>query len=191
MSAHRKHRVTDDELQAMIQMRLLKHASWKEIARRRGYASKDSVRLAVIRAVKATGDENLLRTIRRWRAYPPRAHPNAGGYMRLRLPGHPLASSTGRVFEHRMVLYDAIGPGPHPCSQCSQVLDWPEIVVDHINRKRTDNRLGNLRVCCHSCNTRLAWQPGIDYPAWWDDPEGPDDIEWWETDGVEIRRRAA
>ena len=105
--------------------------------------------------------------------------------MRLRMPGHPLASARGRVFEHRMVLYNRIGAGPHPCELCGEILEWPEIVVDHVNCVRTDNRLENLRVCCRGCNARRGsmrrWYPGRDYPAWMDDPDCPDDFEGWEA----------
>lgn len=71
---------------------------------------------------------------------------------------HPLAGSTGRVFEHRKVLYDSIGPGPHPChwhpqSDCGKTsLGWDEIHVDHLNDVPNDNRLENLVVSCMRCN---------------------------------------
>jgi hypothetical protein len=38
----------------------------------------------------------------------------AKGYVVLWAPGHPLASDTGLVPEHRMVLYDVLGPRPAP-----------------------------------------------------------------------------
>jgi hypothetical protein len=30
--------------------------------------------------------------------------------------------------------------------------EWPTGILDHINQKRTDNRLANLRICTHSQN---------------------------------------
>ena len=108
----------------------------------------------------------LLARLRGWRAYPPNVQLNRSGYLRLRLPSHPLASASGRVLQHRQVLYDMIGPGPHPCSQCGHVLDWPKIVVDHINRDRTDNRLGNLqvvRVVERPAAVGARWNAGRDY----------------------------
>jgi hypothetical protein len=75
--------------------------------------------------------------------------------------GHPLAGPTGNLFEHRKVLYDAIGPGPHPChwnplSHCENTaLEWGGlhgINVDHLNDTPDDNRLENLVVSCLRCN---------------------------------------
>lgn len=38
---------------------------------------------------------------------------------------HPLVTNDrGQITEHRVVLYDAIGPGPHPCHWCGKLLDW-------------------------------------------------------------------
>lgn len=75
--------------------------------------------------------------------------------------GHPLASNTGRSYtvrEHRKVLFDSIGPGPHEChwnaqSGCGQTnLNWDEISVDHLNGKVADNRIENLVPSCTKCN---------------------------------------
>ena len=74
-------------------------------------------------------------------------------------PGHPLAGSRGLVLKYRMIVYDAIGPGPHPCRWCGRLLEWryglvPDaIVIDHINHDSTDNSLENLAVSCQRCNT--------------------------------------
>src|SRR5690606_26602635 len=37
------------------------------------------------------------------------------GYVKLLIPGHPLADSNGLVMEHRKVMYDMLGPGPQTC----------------------------------------------------------------------------
>lgn len=74
------------------------------------------------------------------------------GYRQLKRPDHPLACATGIVFEHRMVLYDSIGPGPHPCHWCKQLLDWDDLQADHLNHIRADNRPKNLVPSCPSCN---------------------------------------
>jgi len=77
------------------------------------------------------------------------------GYMRVFAPGHPLASSSRpQVLLHRKVLYDAIGPGPHPCHWCGVHLTWsPALTVDHVNGDRLDNTLPNLVVACRPCNS--------------------------------------
>jgi len=62
-----------------------------------------------------------------------------------------------------VVLYDAIGPGPHEChwnrvTGCGKVaLEWgggQGIVVDHLNGDTLDNRPENLVPSCKVCNTR-------------------------------------
>lgn len=76
--------------------------------------------------------------------------------------GHPLATTrrSYTVKEHRKVLYDAIGPGPHAChwsavSGCGATeLDWDDIHVDHLNGDVVDNRIENLVVSCPLCNVR-------------------------------------
>ena len=77
---------------------------------------------------------------------------------------HPLGLHTGgQIPEHRKILYDVIGPGPHPCHwdskfQCGKLeLEWIEsranrIWVDHLNEIRDDNRVENLVVSCLRCN---------------------------------------
>ena len=72
--------------------------------------------------------------------------------------GHPLANDHGAVFEHRKVLYDDIGPGPHSChwhslSGCGKLaLEWPDIHVDHVDDDPANNDLTNLVVSCLRCN---------------------------------------
>jgi hypothetical protein len=80
-------------------------------------------------------------------------HTNERGYVSVRDPSHPLAKQRGgRVMEHRKVLYDAIGEGPHPCYWCAVILEWKDIVVDHVNEDKADNRRTNLVVSCNNCN---------------------------------------
>jgi hypothetical protein len=69
--------------------------------------------------------------------------------------GHPLADRHGQVAEHRKVLYDAIGPGPHPCHWCGTGRDWGGlngINVDHLDNDKLNNDVINLAVSCCGCN---------------------------------------
>jgi 5-methylcytosine-specific restriction endonuclease McrA len=81
-------------------------------------------------------------------------HINSLGYRIHYKPDHPLADSNGRVFEHRMVLYEKIGLGIHLCHWCEDPLEWGvNLNVDHVNFKKLDNRVENLVPSCQSCNT--------------------------------------
>jgi hypothetical protein len=70
---------------------------------------------------------------------------------------HPLYKGEV-VAEHRIVLYNSIGPGPHECHWgCGKVLEWggrEGIQADHLNRDKLDNRPENLVPSCLVCN----WQ---------------------------------
>jgi hypothetical protein len=80
--------------------------------------------------------------------------------------GHPLAIGKRveygrvRVLEHRVVLYEAIGPGPHGCHWCGSQIDWlpafasKELTVDHVNWDRADNSVTNLVPSCRPCNVK-------------------------------------
>lgn len=73
-------------------------------------------------------------------------------YRVLTRKDHPLAWPNGRVLEHRMVLYDAIGPRPVPCYWCGTPLTWDILFVDHKDHDRHNNDLTNLLPTCNSCN---------------------------------------
>lgn len=87
---------------------------------------------------------------------------NAGhGYVALACPDHPLANLSGWQFEHRVVLFDAIGAGEHPCHWCGKLLTWEEhyngehgLGVDHLDFDRTNNDLSNLVPACRKCNCK-------------------------------------
>lgn len=86
----------------------------------------------------------------------------AGQYIRVYAPGHPLTVMKGKPTTelHRIVLYDKIGPGPHPCYWCGSPLEWQRgrghgaLEVDHLNGIKDDNEISNLVPACRSCNMR-------------------------------------
>jgi hypothetical protein len=77
---------------------------------------------------------------------------------------HPLAvglkaRSDGRtvIAEHRLVLFDKIGPGMHPCHWCGAAVEWGSTLrTDHIDNDGQNNDPSNLVASCHGCNTRRA-----------------------------------
>lgn len=82
------------------------------------------------------------------------------GYAYRHDPSHELAPASGIVYEHRRVLFDAIGYGPHPCRWCGRPVDWRAgkrtargaLVVDHVDGDKSNNDLSNLVPSCHGCN---------------------------------------
>lgn len=83
-------------------------------------------------------------------------------YRSIWVPGHPLACHTGIAHEHRIVLYDKIGPGTHPCHWCGKAIIWMPggrtgdgvLVVDHLDNNSRNNVPENLVPSCHGCNNR-------------------------------------
>lgn len=73
--------------------------------------------------------------------------------------GHPIAPPGGVVAVARLVLYEKIGPGPHPCHWCGSTIDWKRglvpgaLIADHVNWDRNDDSPGNLVPACLPCNT--------------------------------------
>lgn len=89
--------------------------------------------------------------------------PDANGYIVIHRPEHPLASPQGKVLEHRVVLYDKIGPGKHPCHWCGKTLDWaahrhaPDaLTTDHLDTHTDNNDVSNLVPACLPCNSGRA-----------------------------------
>lgn len=88
------------------------------------------------------------------------------GYIVLTGTRHPLATAQGKVLVHRLVLFEKIGAGAHPCHWCGRTVIWragrirrDSLVVDHLNDDRADNDPENLVPSCNRCNTnrkRLA-----------------------------------
>ena len=95
---------------------------------------------------------------------------NSDGYVMVRRPDHPLAAMAGSnrvwVYEQRIVLYDAIGPGAHACHRCGIPVRWDRsypvhpdaLVAAHINGRITDNRAANLTPVCSNCQRRYMME---------------------------------
>lgn len=98
---------------------------------------------------------------------------NNRGYLMDYLPAHPLAMSDGRVLRHRARLFDAIGPGTHPCYWCGCWVAWTgwigaikRLVADHLDGDIQNNEAVNLVPACLTCNSArgnmgnpVDWQP--------------------------------
>lgn len=83
-----------------------------------------------------------------------------GAYVEVVRPGHPLAGRRNGAALHRVVLYDVIGPGSHPCHWCGSEVSWDapryspqELQADHIDQDRSNNDAANLVPTCGPCNT--------------------------------------
>lgn len=84
------------------------------------------------------------------------------GYRTVSRAGHPLTIGLKYpvVQLHRMILYDAIGPGPHSCHWCNSMVEWRPggrcgpgvLVVDHIDFNPRNNSIENLVPSCAKCN---------------------------------------
>lgn len=79
-------------------------------------------------------------------------------YRTIYVPGHPIADKGGKTYEHRFVLYEKIGAGPHPCHWCSVPLEWVAkgepncLTVDHLDNRGDNNDPSNLVPSCQPCN---------------------------------------
>lgn len=87
------------------------------------------------------------------------------------LPNHPLASKTGKVLVARLVLYEKLGPGPHPCHWCSEIVEWTAfrdgrgcrkgtLAADHLDGDKHNNEPENLVAACNDCNTLRGYMHG-------------------------------
>ena len=85
-------------------------------------------------------------------------------YRRTTRKGHPLSNKYGGIWTHRLLLFEVIGFGPHPCHWCKRLVDWNaptlpshdylELQVDHLDNDGGNNALTNLVPACRSCNSR-------------------------------------
>lgn len=74
---------------------------------------------------------------------------------------HPLICNGEVLPEHRVILWEKIGPGSHVCHHCQQSVTWmvgvgPSVpgalVVDHLDRNSLNNDPDNLVPSCQPCN---------------------------------------
>jgi hypothetical protein len=54
----------------------------------------------------------------------------------LRAPGRPIARPDGWTYQHRVVLYDTLGPGPIRCMWLAARLDGPGAAPDRPRHRR-------------------------------------------------------
>jgi len=115
--------------------------------------------VCVMHYTRLRRDGHVGSTLSQKRAYGS-GHINEDGYLVVRGAGHLLATSQDKLLAHRGVLYDAIGPGPHPCHWCARSLPWQGktaadcINVDHLDFNRLNNARQNLVPSCLDCNTK-------------------------------------
>ena len=76
----------------------------------------------------------------------------SAGYIWVREPSHPLATSGGLVYEHRFVFYNKHGKGPFKCHWCGKKVDWSMLHIDHLDDDNTNNNISNLVASCPQCN---------------------------------------
>jgi len=85
------------------------------------------------------------------------------GYIILYNKEHPLSSKAGLVYQHREVAYNHYGDGEQVCFWCGKQLTWKNVVIDHLNENKSDNRIDNLALSCNACNrSRGRMIPFID-----------------------------
>ncbi len=81
---------------------------------------------------------------------------------------HPLSQGVsdcgryGKVYEHRLVLFNKVGPGNQECYWCKKQVFWMKevhsnaIVADHLDGNEWNNTPENLVVSCRRCNIQRS-----------------------------------
>lgn len=78
---------------------------------------------------------------------------------------HPAALACGVTRYHRIVLWEKIGGGEHPCHWCGKIVSWDKpmhtnwhyaLIVDHVDWDKTNNDPSNLVPACNDCNLSTA-----------------------------------
>lgn len=104
------------------------------------------------RMICAKHETRMIRTGDYTRRKPTVRTTRTNGYVVVKMPEHPLCQSSGWIFEHRMVAYTKYGAGQQECHWCGIRMPWDQMVVDHMNNVKSDNRPDNLVVTCNTCN---------------------------------------
>lgn len=136
--------------------------------RRRGEKRSEQARANVSAAQrgKPVSEETRQKLVEAWKTRerkPPtqRIFEDFNGYRAKFGYNHPLTTSQGLLYEHREVLYNKIGPGPHEChwnylTGCGNTaLEWGGqrgIVADHLDDDKQNNDPENLVPSCQNCN---------------------------------------
>lgn len=88
-------------------------------------------------------------------------HMTDNGYVKIK-EKHVLSDKHGWISEHRIVLFNKIGPGIHLCHWCGKEVDfdlsYPKhlngLVSDHIDGNKEHNDPDNLVPSCALCNMK-------------------------------------
>lgn len=84
-----------------------------------------------------------------------------------RATGHPIAPPSGFVAVCRLVLYEKVGPGSHPCHWCGTTVEWlpghgtikGALIADHLDWNIHNNSPENLVPSCNDCNAHRLSGP--------------------------------
>lgn len=83
---------------------------------------------------------------------------HSAGYILLSKPDHPLADSSGYVYEHRFVFYERSGDGPFQCHWCPAIVTWDDLHIDHLDESKDNNAPNNLVASCPVCNQKRGYE---------------------------------
>lgn len=80
---------------------------------------------------------------------------------RMKRVKHPLSPPSGVVALCRIVLYEKIGPGEHPCHWCGKSITWmpggglhqDALIADHLDWDHSNDTPENLVPSCNVCNS--------------------------------------